>query len=422
MWFMPDSFLFHCSIVLLKTKHCTLITYLFHSQTKIVYWKMQKFCEVCGASAHGYHFGAISCRACAAFFKRALLAKQQRKSCKYGEGCTDFSGISSPSCKSCRLEKCLKVGMNDSNLQSNRKPIQAVELYAGPRNLRTSGSPTKQRTYIDVKHLIYQGLKILNMGSPCTLNQELTQLQKLSLCSLKPPENPKQLHFIGKNTTVGMWELDFLSAAKWLTHFDELKKLPPGIQMQFLQTIWHLWALINKLIRTAGQWENGWQDSKRLQLCDDSYIDMDNAKVDVSWATHFSFDVIRYFLHGQDSDLRIGQTINKISKLQFSEVELTFMVSQLCFQYAASRFTETEFSEVCEKFQEILANDLHQHYASNSMSDKNYAGRLSQILKINQEILKDIRSLREKTLIANTFDLFKVDFSHPEMFVDTGYK
>ncbi|UMM33701.1 hypothetical protein L5515_007078 [Caenorhabditis briggsae] len=98
------------------------------------------------------------------------------------------------------------------------------------------------------------------------------------------------------------------------------------------------------------------------------------------------------------------------------------MMAQLCFEYAENRFSGTEIAGICERFQEVLADDIHKYYTRGSWKDKNYAGRLAQILKINREIQRTIRQLRDKTHVARTLDILTVDFSHPEMFIDSGCK
>uniref|UniRef100_A0A1I7V233 NR LBD domain-containing protein n=1 Tax=Caenorhabditis tropicalis TaxID=1561998 RepID=A0A1I7V233_9PELO len=96
------------------------------------------------------------------------------------------------------------------------------------------------------------------------------------------------------------------------------------------------------------------------------------------------------------------------------------MLAQLCFQYAANRFGG-EISKTMEGFIEILSNDLHDYYV-NERNMSRYSGRLGKLLKINKEILENVRMYRSRGEVARVFDVFNLEFSHPEMFKDTGYQ
>nr|AAR11987.1 nuclear receptor NHR-128 [Caenorhabditis elegans] len=76
-------------------------------------------CEICGQKTSGRHFGVMSCRSCAAFFRRAATWKTERADCKK-ENCQIFER-GKFSCKVCRLKRCLEVGMD----ASSRIPIQS---------------------------------------------------------------------------------------------------------------------------------------------------------------------------------------------------------------------------------------------------------------------------------------------------------
>lgn len=95
------------------------------------------------------------------------------------------------------------------------------------------------------------------------------------------------------------------------------------------------------------------------------------------------------------------------------------MLAQLCFQYAATRFGG-KIAEVMEKFMDILSNNLHDYYIQEKMMPR-YSGRLTKLLKINTAILENIRNYRTRADIAKVFDVFNLEFSHPEMFFDTGF-
>lgn len=318
------------------------------------------------------------------------------------------------------MKKCLKMGMNSENMQSLQTVKKTKLIVSLPPSINFLTLNSKKRNFVDVNFLVSKAFELLKCGSPVPLNPNLTQLEKISFGKLKSPRTCRKLEYVERNNVMKTWESDFLSAAKWLTHFDEFMKLHLEMQMQILQTIWHVWARIYKVIRTAESWREKTTESRVIQICDDFYIELDNIVVDVSWMSKCSFDEIRSLFYGQQWVDEFYHGIEIVSKLNLSETELTYMVAQLSFQYAANRYPGTSISEVCEQFQEVLANDLHKYYTSEEFRDKNYAGRLAQMMKVNQETQRSIRKLRDKTLIAHTFDIFIVDFSHPEMFVDTG--
>ncbi|PIC27842.1 hypothetical protein B9Z55_019968 [Caenorhabditis nigoni] len=73
-------------------------------------------CLICGDSADSLHFGALSCRACAAFFRRKVAGRRNifrrcDRQCQVDTGMRKL-------CASCRYDKCLKMGMRESAVLS----------------------------------------------------------------------------------------------------------------------------------------------------------------------------------------------------------------------------------------------------------------------------------------------------------------
>ncbi|KAK0405133.1 hypothetical protein QR680_017813 [Steinernema hermaphroditum] len=79
-------------------------------------------CLVCGDKSGGQHFGAEVCRACAAFFRRTI-ARKMKYICRYDDNCEVNKALRCM-CRSCRLKKCYRVGMNPNVVQSPRVPAQ----------------------------------------------------------------------------------------------------------------------------------------------------------------------------------------------------------------------------------------------------------------------------------------------------------
>ncbi|CAH1782767.1 unnamed protein product [Owenia fusiformis] len=81
-------------------------------------------CGICGDRALGYNFDAVTCESCKAFFRRNAHKSKDLK-CSF-EGCCKLDPHTRKFCSSCRLKKCLSIGMkkdwilDDSELARRR--------------------------------------------------------------------------------------------------------------------------------------------------------------------------------------------------------------------------------------------------------------------------------------------------------------
>ncbi|KAK6112461.1 Zinc finger C4 type (two domains) family protein [Brugia pahangi] len=74
----------------------------------------EQLCQIClYAASNGSHFGAKTCAACAAFFRRTV-SDEKNYICKRSQRCdvkltyaTGYRKI----CRSCRMKRCLHIGM-----------------------------------------------------------------------------------------------------------------------------------------------------------------------------------------------------------------------------------------------------------------------------------------------------------------------
>ncbi|UMM37603.1 hypothetical protein L5515_009325 [Caenorhabditis briggsae] len=73
-------------------------------------------CLVCGSPEAETHFGGITCRAFAAFFRRFFHSKKSTLRCN----CKTRDSRSHP-CRKCRITKCLEIGMRPDKVQMCRK-------------------------------------------------------------------------------------------------------------------------------------------------------------------------------------------------------------------------------------------------------------------------------------------------------------
>ncbi|CAI2354321.1 unnamed protein product [Caenorhabditis sp. 36 PRJEB53466] len=82
--------------------------------------KFPQKCLVCLNSSTGYHYDVPSCNGCKSFFRRTIILGHRMKCMRNGE-CFNVSipiDMLRKTCRSCRFEKCVDVGMNPLAIHS----------------------------------------------------------------------------------------------------------------------------------------------------------------------------------------------------------------------------------------------------------------------------------------------------------------
>ncbi|CAP22537.2 Protein CBG01245 [Caenorhabditis briggsae] len=389
-------------------------------------------------TAHGRHFGAISCRACAAFFRRAgkRSSKSQDIVCSKGNCTTAEDGTFY--CKACRLKKCHEVGMDSSKFQNDRdlicncSQISIPSKLSSPQSLANFlGRPemilpcepenaSTSKVIIDLSFLINKAVDVFNdsvyLPSPCNFGNSLEKMV-WALEDLNAMRFDTKVEFqtkIGQHELFSFWEGSFIKTVKWFSKFPEFMELPMHVKV--IRDCEIFLAHLDSFGPTST-----YCNLRRKQFLGDDLsmsgegrcMNLKSVEIDLGFITKYSNDQIQAFLNPDKFKLW-KLSIDELLKLNPTNVELNFMLIQLCLQHAERKFPG-EIRAAIGKLLEIQANNLHDHYVK-TMKTPNYSGRLTKMMKILQIIEEDIRNRREVAQLVKFFDVFFIDFSHPEMF------
>ncbi|CAD5219025.1 unnamed protein product [Bursaphelenchus okinawaensis] len=102
-------------------------------------------CAVCGDAGAKTHYGVTSCLGCKGFFRRALKKADQYE-CLNSNNCVINKNFRN-SCRACRLQKCLNVGMDPGAVRPDRDftgKQQNIRIQSSPR--QNKPGPSKQTT------------------------------------------------------------------------------------------------------------------------------------------------------------------------------------------------------------------------------------------------------------------------------------
>ncbi|CAP34881.1 Protein CBG17078 [Caenorhabditis briggsae] len=184
-------------------------------------------CLVCGSPKSEPHFGGNSCRACAAFFRRCFHSKKLVLGCICKRKPSNYHP-----CRSCRLAKCLAVGMKQENVNVTCEFV--VEVFPEFQKL---SSPDRQGLLHNFM------LKIWNLEP---IMDDVAQRKKFGKMDDEEIRNFMLPMFVGcfqKGAEIGKKDLWRLFGFYWRAYFEKL--IEPLINlsldsMEFMATIWIL--------------------------------------------------------------------------------------------------------------------------------------------------------------------------------------
>uniref|UniRef100_A0A1I7V245 NR LBD domain-containing protein n=1 Tax=Caenorhabditis tropicalis TaxID=1561998 RepID=A0A1I7V245_9PELO len=317
--------------------------------------------------------------------------------------------------------------MNINKFQHNRDPLRTSQEL--PRSFASVvGRPSlvifcdpenpHEKTFVDLKALFKKASETLFFG-PETPYIGSSQLRKLTMASsFSNKIDPRFYKTLTCGDMTYFWEYYFLRTAKWLTYFEEFQKIPHDMKLQLLTSFWHVFARLEKMVTTANarrqkiiSHEKSWAMSNGLVL------DLEQTTIDLSAITKYPLHHVFYFLNSI-TVFDLTAEIDKLVDLNITDVEYNYMLAQLTFFYAGKRF-QGDVMKICDRFQEVLSNDLHDYYVKERKMPR-YSARLSQLMQINNSIQNEIWKNRPRGELAALFNVFTVKFSHPDMFIDTG--
>ncbi|CAI2355410.1 unnamed protein product [Caenorhabditis sp. 36 PRJEB53466] len=392
-------------------------------------------CRICAHSAHGVHFGVLSCRACAAFFRRSVVLSKKYMCRKANQGCI-IDKTERYLCRLCRYNKCLRLGMTADNVQWNRDMISSTDRkrhseedgtdYDGYPD-STFGSPGLKRNSMDGPPL-YDLSKVLNKIHKTFMEfktpsddlgyQSRSTLGKMDWAlrhhrRLQKREDIQIASKIRLDQLVDMWGGEMAKVAEWMMHSEEFRQLNSEEKFSIFKLVWQIWQRFERLTMSLEVFGKRALDEKILITSNTHAIRMEHVDVDLSKITDYTATELRNMFHPLCSRL-FDEVARPLLELEPSSIEISYMLCQIIW-HTAGKTLQGEILEAGEKFIAKVADDLHIYYMK-EYKMSNYAGRLIKLMTIVNTLQK-IHFDRQKILeLAKIFDVFKVKIIDPCFF------
>ncbi|KAF1750730.1 hypothetical protein GCK72_017281 [Caenorhabditis remanei] len=407
--------------------------------------KLQK-CLVCFQPAHGNHFGVDCCRACAAFFRRVFVTHKQTFKCREGDKKCTPDELGRWLCKRCRTDRCFALGMKPDNIQRDRDRFVCSEQFHEDRKRKSAelifpltvdrfvknSSPTvrtytfgsgknyQHLTFFDLSQILSDAEYILrktpkldkSLRSKSSLEKLAFGLREVRKSQIM--ESIPEMRKIGKSETWNHWVNQMRRAGEWIAYFEEFRELEHEDKMIILKSMWHLFARLERISMTA--------EMRRQKLCEDNdfvygtehRINYDKLEIERKWFSEASDEEVRYYIG--PFQLYFGETIiHSLMDLCPSDIEVTFMLCNLCFHLTGQKLGG-RIQEITDRLQDVLANDLHKYYLEKDKHSR-YSHRLTKLLNLNRQYQTEMEIRKKRFFLADTFNVFRVKLSHPEMFL-----
>ncbi|EGT46179.1 hypothetical protein CAEBREN_13022 [Caenorhabditis brenneri] len=344
-------------------------------------------CKVCGSPSQGVHFGVHSCRACAAFFRRVIVLDKDYVCLQDKQRCNPDK-LQRNSCRSCRYQKCIKMGMTSDNVQWDR------DLHSTDKRLRENRKLKKSDTKIDfsmipneskfptietiVSKVFLSQNPTLDHGHFAALNPLQKFVEGLSvLRKTQRTDNIKFENSLSLEILTPHWTSQARNIAVLFMHFSVFRQISFSEQCRMFRAIWQNVHRLERIHMSTLIFGEKCFNEKKITISCERAIELDNLV--------FEFhDVSERRLQAMLHDYKtfthrfITQISKPLFKLMLSVEEVAYLI--LCFILSNEDTTLSNSSKTCDDFWDSIATNLHDYYQKIGLI--NYASRIVRLMKI----------------------------------------
>ncbi|KAK0412126.1 hypothetical protein QR680_006047 [Steinernema hermaphroditum] len=384
-----------------------------------------QICLVCGVDAYGIHCGVNSCRACAAFFRRSAEKGHTYKCHRVTCDC-DISKNGSDSCKYCRFQKCLAVGMTIAQKKKSAKgedvPDPPLPSTSGLHSLRQMERDLPEVTVEDYKFKLdadgqmRRVVEILDAPIKSDDSIKETSLQALLRAyeNMVPGGKPDQveiIYTISYRGYVRNLHEQMERIAKWAIHCREFAHLPIEDKRKLYCNFWHAIYAIERCARTT-EFMGADTPPYIMLLTDSTAYDMYNYEYYMPEVDSEKLkSIVEHFK--PFNALAMENLITPMKDLNLTTFELVYLCLYKVWNIKRIRDLNANTYIVAAKILDEASNELHEYYV-NELRNTNYALRLSRICKLIDSIEFIYRRYSEIRLTADLCKVYRSSYGDSE--------
>ncbi|EGT37564.1 hypothetical protein CAEBREN_13200 [Caenorhabditis brenneri] len=385
-------------------------------------------CKICGLPAHGVHFGVTACRACAAFFRRFVVLNLEYECLKDKSKCS-LNRIRRSSCRHCRFQKCLRMGMTADNVQWNRdvystdmrfKKIKTPELKNDENDISIVYPSTSLYSVIKTQDQLYTQsvLSEINFDNiekdmhrmfmsdlPSTDHGYFASLSPLykiveGLRLVRKSQRMEDIKFenrLSMETLVPHWRAQAKNTAILSMHSMAFRNIPLTEKSRIFKSLWQNIYRFERIQMSTEIFGEDCVNEKKLAISCERAIQLDALFFDIEGVAQNKLKVTLqdYKTFAQRC---VEEVAKPLSQLKLSIEEVAFLIINFVLHNEESIIGES--FEVCDKFRDSIADGLHEYYQKNNII--NYAQRISKMMNTIAAMKKIHYDDLGGTFVANT--------------------
>ncbi|TKR87533.1 hypothetical protein L596_011916 [Steinernema carpocapsae] len=393
-----------------------------------------RVCHVCGADAHGFHFQVVSCRACAAFFRRSVPLESKYK-CRRGNFKCDVSKDAFQQCKRCRYQKCRQVGMTLNGLVSSEQPeiTDFVPLVPATtsncieelRKRRCSSNATKiefdeKRPHRqkfnadDMKPYMEYFFNENPFSDTYSKYQSSLQCLHHAFKNMVPGGKPSKidmvekmdmglgLHFYGEN---------IIRIAAWAMHCKEFAELPSTDKRKLHVRLWPVMELLERTMRT--------HEYLGISYSPSVYLLTDSCAVDLNifeyTEPNFDQEKLRNAIESYKPVSRhfIDACLIPMQRLNPSSMEATYLCMYKLWDIRRVKGLAERTYETAETVLSQISNEIHTYYVT-EMRLEQYANRFAKLINLLTDFEGHARFRSNVELTCDVYQILGFEFFDSE--------